>query len=207
MKQQTASIEELRAELGSGLLAQLSAAEQAELGALNSRLQQLQADEMAAQQALMEAQVCTCVHSLDVPCPWLCERRCCACHLGMAVLQLWSRAEGNRRAKQCAQSESERPVLGNPGCYAGEDLTHKCAIGPRQCPEAGSALHAHVVSQHPSHNSEGAPEPWRDCAGRPCVLQSDLGPKHHKTWTQPCVHCSETGGIAAGQPCELHLKL
>ena len=57
MKQQSASIQELKAELGTGLLAQLSSAERGELSALNGRLQQLQADESAAEQHLLEAQV------------------------------------------------------------------------------------------------------------------------------------------------------
>ena len=61
MKQQSASIQELKAELGTGLLAQLSSAERADLSALNSRLQALQADETAAQQKLLEAQVPVCL--------------------------------------------------------------------------------------------------------------------------------------------------
>lgn len=42
MKEQQESIQQLQAELGTGLMSQLSAAEQADLAAINPRLKQLE---------------------------------------------------------------------------------------------------------------------------------------------------------------------
>ena len=59
MQQQTQAIADLRAELGSAMLAQLSPAEREELGNLNARLQALQPDQDAASQKLLDAKVCS----------------------------------------------------------------------------------------------------------------------------------------------------
>lgn len=57
MQQQAKTIEDLRAELSAGMLAQLTPAEREELGNLNARLQALQPDQEAASNTHADAKV------------------------------------------------------------------------------------------------------------------------------------------------------